>query len=480
MKDFFLSYTSHDRRWAEWIAWTLEEVGYTVVIQAWDFKAGEDFIRSMNKALTETRKVIAVLSQEYFDATYTNAEWGAAFAKDPTGSERFLLPIRIRNCQLPPLLMARIYIDLVGLTEKDARIAVVNAAYDRSERPASRPGFPGHGVGRSPDVLCDESVPKPYPGETGTPITPHLGPIVAKSCDRDEQEEAFDKVFRERIKRHRGCPQMYIVHGPVRERHSSLVDRWRETLIQEYANYLSGKLRAAVTFWAFEKWPTTGKLETDLGRLIEWLIVKCDPKSKFELPDYTPQAFHDLLPSMRKQVIVVQHEIDAEQFTPDTPRLIEQYLKFWGTLKVCADSPQFLIFLNVKYPAIRVENRWKIWEVVKRFRRARDNMKIASALGEIGILSHQRTSGSEELYCSYTFLKELPCVKLKDVEAWLKKYRLGKNEVAWETQSQNIFRLRGWKLNEAKNMAEVEDALEEFIAASAENVGWSSRIGANL
>jgi hypothetical protein len=35
--DFFVSYTSADRIWAEWIAWQLEDQGYQVVVQAWDF-----------------------------------------------------------------------------------------------------------------------------------------------------------------------------------------------------------------------------------------------------------------------------------------------------------------------------------------------------------------------------------------------------------------------------------------------------------
>jgi hypothetical protein len=33
--DFFVSYTSTDRAWAEWIAWHLEAEGYQVIVQAW-------------------------------------------------------------------------------------------------------------------------------------------------------------------------------------------------------------------------------------------------------------------------------------------------------------------------------------------------------------------------------------------------------------------------------------------------------------
>jgi len=41
-KDFFISYTGADRRWAKWIAWCLEPAIHNVVIQAWDFPAGSN------------------------------------------------------------------------------------------------------------------------------------------------------------------------------------------------------------------------------------------------------------------------------------------------------------------------------------------------------------------------------------------------------------------------------------------------------
>jgi hypothetical protein len=52
--DFFVSYTSTDRAWAEWIAWQLEGEGYTVVLQAWDFTAGRDWAHEMQHAPTAT------------------------------------------------------------------------------------------------------------------------------------------------------------------------------------------------------------------------------------------------------------------------------------------------------------------------------------------------------------------------------------------------------------------------------------------
>lgn len=83
MKDFFISYNGADEAWAVWIAWQLEAVGYTVVIQAWDFLPGEDFVLEMNRAMSESRHTIAVLSQNYFSARFTQREWTEAIARDP-------------------------------------------------------------------------------------------------------------------------------------------------------------------------------------------------------------------------------------------------------------------------------------------------------------------------------------------------------------------------------------------------------------
>jgi hypothetical protein len=45
--DFFVSYTSADRPWAEWIAWELEAVGYSTRLQPWDMQPGSNFVLIM-------------------------------------------------------------------------------------------------------------------------------------------------------------------------------------------------------------------------------------------------------------------------------------------------------------------------------------------------------------------------------------------------------------------------------------------------
>ena len=120
-KDFFVSYTKSDRDWAEWIAWELQEADYTCLLQAWHFSPSQSFMQRMRQALVESRHLVAVLSREYLKSEFAGAELDAALAADPRGLRAKLIPVRVRECKLEEILRSRIYIDLVGKEQKQAR-----------------------------------------------------------------------------------------------------------------------------------------------------------------------------------------------------------------------------------------------------------------------------------------------------------------------------------------------------------------------
>ena len=68
--DFFVSYTQADRQWAEWVAWQLEEDGYRVLIQAWDFVGGSNWIHNMQDGIIRAERTLAVLSDAYLESVY--------------------------------------------------------------------------------------------------------------------------------------------------------------------------------------------------------------------------------------------------------------------------------------------------------------------------------------------------------------------------------------------------------------------------
>jgi tetratricopeptide (TPR) repeat protein len=140
--DFFVSYTEVDRGWAEWIAWQLETAGYSTVVQAWDFVAGSDWAHQMQRATTSARQTIVVLSSAYLESAYGEAEWRVAFAKDPTGEQKLLLPVRVEDVQPPGLLQTRVYVDLVGQSRQRARARLLEGIRPAG-RPQREPPFPG-------------------------------------------------------------------------------------------------------------------------------------------------------------------------------------------------------------------------------------------------------------------------------------------------------------------------------------------------
>jgi hypothetical protein len=142
MKDFFISYNSADQAWAEWIAGQLEVAGYSTVIQAWDFRPGNNFVLAMQKAATEAQSTLIVLSPDWLTAQFTWPEFAAAFAQDPTSEKRKVMPVRVRPCDLSGLLRAIVYIDLVGVEEAEARQRLLEGV-DLKPKPRKPRPFPG-------------------------------------------------------------------------------------------------------------------------------------------------------------------------------------------------------------------------------------------------------------------------------------------------------------------------------------------------
>ena len=183
MKDFFISYNKDDRMWAEWIAWTLEEEGYTVILQAWDFRPGFNFVLEMDRASKETKRTIAVLSPSYLKAIFVHPEWAAAWVEDPKGEKGKLLPILVRKCELKGLLKAISYIKLVGLDEDDARSKLLAGIKLGRAKPAKKVRFP------KPQILTKPKFPGTLPGKWNVP--PRNSNFTGRKGYLDDLDEAL-------------------------------------------------------------------------------------------------------------------------------------------------------------------------------------------------------------------------------------------------------------------------------------------------
>jgi hypothetical protein len=136
--DFFVSHAGRDTAWAEWLAWQLEQAGYTVELDVWDWAPGEDFVARMQTALERADRLLAVCTEAYFASAFGGAELRAAFAGQAGGR---IVPVLVEPVTLPPLYAPLIHLDLTGLDEATA--AAQLRARLTGGRPTSAPPFPG-------------------------------------------------------------------------------------------------------------------------------------------------------------------------------------------------------------------------------------------------------------------------------------------------------------------------------------------------
>jgi len=93
--------------------------------------------------MMDAERTLAILSPDYLASLFTQPEWAAAFAMDPTGQDGRLIPVRVRECASQGLLAQIVYIDLIGLAEQRAREALRAGVRKGRAKPPVRPSFPG-------------------------------------------------------------------------------------------------------------------------------------------------------------------------------------------------------------------------------------------------------------------------------------------------------------------------------------------------
>lgn len=212
--DFFISYSVADERWATWLAGTLESAGYRTMLQAWDFVAGSRFMELMDRGISQSALVIAVLSRSYLNSRYGRLEWQAALLAQPENPEKKLITIRVEDCPIAGLLAQLTYVDLVGIEDPElARGLVLRRVQETlagRASPAQQPAYPGdmagsarapaHSEVRAPAVRRRPAIVPPYPasarpaatGQTGITFLHISGPRFGQSSFDSPHEDDSD------------------------------------------------------------------------------------------------------------------------------------------------------------------------------------------------------------------------------------------------------------------------------------------------
>jgi hypothetical protein len=282
-KDFFISYNSIDYQWAEWIAWHLEDDGYSTVLQAWDFQPGSNFVLEMHEAAIQAERTIAVLSPDYLKALYTQPEWAAAFVQDPTGKKGTLLPVRVRQCEPKGLLKSIVYIDLVGLDELTAHEKLLAKVHRKRPKPEVSPNFPH---------LLDTDDKNTEDFLDSTTIREFFGPAV-RLVKLAEFTPASDEEVQQYYK---GAPltwNLIAARGDIeRDQYHSLIDIFTALKKQTYTLCLSGGPGSGKSTLA---WRLATEISQTTGRPLVHILDNEEDEIWYKLEAFVQESTQPLI-----------------------------------------------------------------------------------------------------------------------------------------------------------------------------------------
>ncbi|HXD53764.1 MAG TPA: TIR domain-containing protein [Solirubrobacteraceae bacterium] len=312
--DFFVSYTQADRPWAEWIAWQLEAANYGVIIQAWDFRPGQNWPLRMREAAEQAERTLAVISPAFFTSGPTAAEWAAVFADDVTGTNASYVPVRVRECEIPKLTKGTIYIDLVGLELDAAKKDLLAGIVAGRVKPEQEPVFPGTST---PTAKPAREEPEPaFPGES-----PPIWNIPPETARFEGREAPLGQLaLRLASDARAAVTQAQAVHGLGGIGKTQLVTRYAHLHQNEYD--IGWWIRAEQQATRMEDLATLGSklglhepTDTDQAALVAATLAWLSRTSRWLLiidnaPD--PDATRALLPANGRGHVLITSRANAD------------------------------------------------------------------------------------------------------------------------------------------------------------------------
>ncbi|MHB1268549.1 MAG: toll/interleukin-1 receptor domain-containing protein [Acidithiobacillus ferriphilus] len=111
----FLSHNQKDKPVVEQIALRLKEIlpQDEIFYDSWSIQPGDGIIDKMNEGLANCRLFLFFVSKNSLQSEMVKLEWQNALLKATKGQTK-IIPVKMDDCLMPPILMQSLYIDLFG------------------------------------------------------------------------------------------------------------------------------------------------------------------------------------------------------------------------------------------------------------------------------------------------------------------------------------------------------------------------------
>jgi molecular chaperone DnaK len=111
MPRVFLSYSSKDKTFVEQLARELDRRNIGVWLDKWEIRVGDSLIWKINEGLRSHDFLVIVLSPDAVTSSWVQRELSSALMSELNKKKVIVLPILLRDCEIPPLLSDKKYAD---------------------------------------------------------------------------------------------------------------------------------------------------------------------------------------------------------------------------------------------------------------------------------------------------------------------------------------------------------------------------------
>lgn len=113
--DVFVSYSHRDSEWVTQVLLPyLEELKFNVAIDVHDFMPGAPIFAEVERVVRQSRRIVLVLSPSYVASEWSNFEYQITQSRDSKSQLRQLIPILLRQCEVPRRLASLTILDVTN------------------------------------------------------------------------------------------------------------------------------------------------------------------------------------------------------------------------------------------------------------------------------------------------------------------------------------------------------------------------------
>jgi tetratricopeptide (TPR) repeat protein len=146
IRDVFISYAHADTDWVRALAENLHNAELRVFYDEWDIAPGDVLVHKLDEGILKSRNGILIVSPASLSRPYVQAEYAAMMTRAIEGKQR-LIPVLLKDAEMPPLLASRVWVDFRNADGPDylARVSGLVRALKGERGPPPRKLPPGSG-----------------------------------------------------------------------------------------------------------------------------------------------------------------------------------------------------------------------------------------------------------------------------------------------------------------------------------------------